>query len=146
MWWPFIALAFPISLADVRSYSIPNIYLWWLLALCTPRVVFYGFGPIPRIFLIIVILALLHLVGLGMGDVKLLSIIFLYLNPLSNISFEDTCAISHVQRNCVCNLGNALETQITSENPASPQHLCWAGTLFGVKIGPLSVTIGSCVG
>ena len=88
MWWPFIALAFPISLADVRSYSIPNIYLWWLLALCTPQVVLYGFGPIPRIFLIIVILALLHLVGLGMGDVKLLSIIFLYLNPLSNISFE----------------------------------------------------------
>jgi Flp pilus assembly protein protease CpaA len=88
MWWPFIALAFPISLADVRSYSIPNVYLWWLLTLCTPRVVFYGFGPIPRIFLIIVILALLHLVGLGMGDVKLLWIIFLYLNPLSNTSFE----------------------------------------------------------
>ena len=88
MWWPFIALAFPISLADVRSYSIPNIYLWWLLALCTPQVVFYGFGPIPRIVSIAVILALLHLVGLGMGDVKLLSIIFLYLNPLSNISFE----------------------------------------------------------
>ena len=88
MWWPFIALAFPISLADVRSYSIPNVYLWWLLALCTPRVVFYGFGPIPRIVFITVILVLLHLVGLGMGDVKLLSIIFLYLNPLSNISFE----------------------------------------------------------
>ena len=88
MWWPFIAFAFPISLADVRSYSIPNVYLWWLLALCTPRVVFYGFGPIPRIVFITVILVLLHLVGLGMGDVKLLSIIFLYLNPLSNISFE----------------------------------------------------------
>jgi Flp pilus assembly protein protease CpaA len=88
MWWPFIALAFPISLADVRSYSIPNVYLWWLLALCTPRVVLYGFGPIPRIVSYLVILALLHLVGLGMGDVKLLSIIFLYLNPLSNISFE----------------------------------------------------------
>jgi Flp pilus assembly protein protease CpaA len=88
MWWPFIALAFPISLADVRSFSIPNVYLWWLLALCTPRVVLYGFGPIPRIVFITVILMLLHLVGLGMGDVKLLSIIFLYLNPLSNISFE----------------------------------------------------------
>ena len=88
MWWPFIALAFPISLADVRSFSIPNVYLWWLLALCTPRVVFYGFGPIPRIVFITVILVLLHLVGLGMGDVKLLSIISLYLNPLSYISFE----------------------------------------------------------
>jgi Flp pilus assembly protein protease CpaA len=88
MWWPFIALALPISLADVRSFSIPNVYLWWLLALCTPRVVLYGFGPIPRIVFITVILVLLHLVGLGMGDVKLLSIIFLYLNPLSNISFE----------------------------------------------------------
>jgi Flp pilus assembly protein protease CpaA len=88
MWWPFVALAFPISLADVRSYSIPNIYLWWLVALCTPHFVLYGFGPSPRILSNIVVLALLHLVGLGMGDVKLLSIIFLYLNPLSNISFE----------------------------------------------------------
>jgi Flp pilus assembly protein protease CpaA len=88
MWWPFVALAFPISLADVRSYSIPNIYLWWLMALCTPHFVLYGFGPSPRILSNIVVLALLHLVGLGMGDVKLLSIIFLYLNPLSNISFE----------------------------------------------------------
>jgi Flp pilus assembly protein protease CpaA len=88
MWWPFIALAFPISFADVRSYSIPNIYLWWLLAMCTPHFVLYGFGPSPRFLLIIVIFALLHLVGLGMGDVKLLLIIFLYLNPLSNISFE----------------------------------------------------------
>jgi Flp pilus assembly protein protease CpaA len=88
MWWPFVALAFPISLADVRSYSIPNIYLWWLLALCTPHFVLYGFGPSPRILSNIVVLALLHLVGLGMGDVKLLSIIFLYLNPLSNIRFE----------------------------------------------------------
>jgi Flp pilus assembly protein protease CpaA len=88
MWWPFVALAFPISLADVRSYSIPNIYLWWLLALCTPHFVLYGFGPSPRILSNIVVLALLHLVGLGMGDVKLLLIIFLYLNPLSNISFE----------------------------------------------------------
>ena len=88
MWWPFIALAFPISLADVRSYSIPNVYLWWLLALCTPQFVLYGFGPSQRILFITVILVLLHLVGLGMGDVKLLSIIFLYLNPLSNINFE----------------------------------------------------------
>lgn len=87
MLWPFIALAFPISLADFRGYSIPNIYLWWLFALCTPQFVLYGFGPSPRILFTVVILALMHLVGLGMGDVKLLLIIFLYLNPQSDINF-----------------------------------------------------------
>jgi len=39
-----------------------------------------GIGPVPRILIVIAILLVLHLCGLGMGDVKLLAIVALMLN------------------------------------------------------------------
>jgi len=77
---PFALMAFPISLADIKSYSIPNIYLIWLAVFCTPHVLMQGLGPVPRILIVIAILLMLHLCGLGMGDVKLLAIVALMLN------------------------------------------------------------------
>ena len=73
-------MSLPISLADIRSYSIPNIYLIWLAVLCTPHVLMQGLGPVPRILIVIAILLVLHLCGLGMGDVKLLAFVALMLN------------------------------------------------------------------
>lgn len=80
MWLPFLIVALPISLADIKSYSIPNIYLIWLSFLCTPYVLVHGLGPVSRILLALAILAILHLCGLGMGDVKLLAFVALMLN------------------------------------------------------------------
>ena len=80
MWLPFLIAAVPISLADIKSYSIPNIYLIWLFFLCTPYVLVQGLGPVSRILIIVAILAILQLCGLGMGDVKLLAIVALMLN------------------------------------------------------------------
>ena len=80
MWLPFLIAAVPISLADIKSYSIPNIYLIWLSFLCTPYVLVHGIGPVPRILVTVVILAVFNLCGLGMGDVKLLTIVALMLN------------------------------------------------------------------
>ena len=80
MWLPFLIAAVPISLADIKSYSIPNIYLIWLCFLCTPYVLVQGLGPVSRILIVVVILAVLQLCGLGMGDVKLLAIVALMLN------------------------------------------------------------------
>ena len=77
---PFVFMAIPISLADIKSYSIPNIYLIWLSVLCMPHVLMQGLGPVPRILIVIAILLVLHLCGLGMGDVKLLAIVALMLN------------------------------------------------------------------
>ena len=77
---PFVFMAIPISLADIKSYSIPNIYLIWLSVLCMPHVLMQGLGPVPRILFVFAILAVLHLCGLGMGDVKLLAIVALMLN------------------------------------------------------------------
>lgn len=80
MLFPFVFVALPISLADIKSYSIPNIYLIWLTVFCTPHVLMQGIGPVPRILIVIAILLVLHLCGLGMGDVKLLAIVALMLN------------------------------------------------------------------
>ena len=95
MWLPFLIAAVPISLADIKSYSIPNIYLIWLCFLCTPYVLVHGIGPISRILVIVVILAVLQLCGLGMGDMKLLTILALMLNsdPLTTFHHFGICLI-----------------------------------------------------
>ena len=87
MWLPFLIAAVPISLADIKSYSIPNIYLIWLCFLCTPYVLVHGVGPVSRILVIVVFLAALQLCGLGMGDVKLFTILALMLNTIHMSSF-----------------------------------------------------------
>jgi Flp pilus assembly protein protease CpaA len=80
MWLPFLIAALPISLADLRSFTIPNIYLWWLSFLCVPYLLLHGFGPVLKLVVVILILGFLYLIGLGMGDVKLLAIMSLSLN------------------------------------------------------------------
>jgi Flp pilus assembly protein protease CpaA len=89
MWLPFLIAALPISLADFRTLTIPNIYLWWLSFLCVPHLLLDGFGPVLNLFLVVLILIFLHLVGLGMGDVKLIAIMSLSLNSdiQTNLSF-----------------------------------------------------------
>lgn len=80
MWLPFLVLAIPISLADLKSFTIPNVYLVMLSLLCAPYVFFNGLGQISVILAALFILLILNLLGLGMGDAKLLSIILLTLN------------------------------------------------------------------
>jgi Flp pilus assembly protein protease CpaA len=80
MWLPFLVLAIPISLADLKSFTIPNVYLVILSLLCAPYVFFNGLGQISVVLAALFILLMLNVLGLGMGDVKLLSIILFTLN------------------------------------------------------------------
>ena len=80
MWLPFLVLAIPISLADLKSFTIPNVYLVILSLLCAPYVFFNGLGQISVVLAALFILLMLNELGLGMGDVKLLSIILFTLN------------------------------------------------------------------
>ena len=99
MWLPFLIVALPISLTDIKSYAIPNIYLIWLSFLCTPYLLVHGLGPVSRILFALAILAILHLCGIGMGDVKLLAIVALMLNSdqrssVFNLGFSiSLCAV-----------------------------------------------------
>jgi Flp pilus assembly protein protease CpaA len=76
----------PISLADLRDSKIPNIYLSFLATALTPVLVVNGLGPIQRLLIGVSLLVVLHLCGMGMGDVKLLTLIVVYLNSSMELS------------------------------------------------------------
>ena len=85
----FFLASVPISLADLRYHKIPNIYLALLAIALTPVLVMNGFGPIQRLFISAASLAVLHLCGMGMGDVKLLALIVVYLNISTDLSLVE---------------------------------------------------------
>ena len=72
--------AFPISLADSKSFKIPNVYLWLLSLGLAPFIAVNGLGSISRLVSSFLIVLTLHLCGMGMGDVKLLCLIVLAFN------------------------------------------------------------------
>jgi len=72
--------AIPISLADSKSFKIPNVYLWLLLLGLAPFIAVNGLGSISRLVSSFLIVLTLHLCGMGMGDVKLLCQIVLAFN------------------------------------------------------------------
>jgi len=80
MWLPLLIAAVPISLADVKTLKIPNVYLWWLSLTCAPYLLVHGLGPITNLVFVVLILIALSFLGLGMGDVKLMVIFSLLLN------------------------------------------------------------------
>ena len=72
--------AIPISLADSKSFKIPNVYLWLLFLGLAPFIAVNGLGSISRLVTSFLIALTLHLCGMGMGDVKLLLLIVLAFN------------------------------------------------------------------
>ena len=72
--------AIPISLADSKSFKIPNVYLWLLFLGLAPFIAVNGLGSISRLVSTFLIALTLHLCGMGMGDVKLLLLIVLAFN------------------------------------------------------------------
>ncbi len=80
-------LAVPIAIADIKEFKIPNIYLKVLALFCAPFLLADGLGKISNLLTIFISLMLLYVLGIGMGDVKLLAIIAVTLNSTWN-SFE----------------------------------------------------------
>ena len=72
--------AIPISLADIKSFKIPNIYLWLLFLGLAPFIAVLGLGSISQLLSSFLFVLILHLCGMGMGDVKLLCLIVLAFN------------------------------------------------------------------
>ena len=72
--------AIPISLADSKSFKIPNVYLWLLFLGLAPFIAVNGLGSISRLVSSFLIALTLHPCGMGMGDVKLLCLIVLAFN------------------------------------------------------------------
>lgn len=75
-------MSVPICIADLKEHKIPNIYLSVMLLLTIPLLIINGLGDLTQLCVYLVALFVLHLFGMGMGDVKLLSIIGAALNSL----------------------------------------------------------------
>jgi len=71
------ALALPICTADLSTFVIPNIYTKILFYLALIQLTLFGFGQLRDVMVSLASLLLLILLGIGMGDVKLLSLILL---------------------------------------------------------------------
>ncbi len=95
MYLSFFFLLILISIADFSEHKIPNLYLKYLLLSAIP---FISLQDLQRgAIAFLVLLFFWRFASLGMGDVKLLSIIFIALNfkpSLSVLFFLTSLAIS----------------------------------------------------
>lgn len=89
MFIAFAVLSLPISLCDLRTFKIPNIYLLVLLYCSLPAVFIYGLGDLARLFVVLLFLILLYWMGVGMGDIKLITLISVLINLNPDSSFLD---------------------------------------------------------
>ena len=71
------ALVLPICIADLSTFVIPNIYTKILFYLTLIHLSLFGFGQLRDVVVSLAALLLLILIGIGMGDVKLLALILL---------------------------------------------------------------------
>jgi Flp pilus assembly protein protease CpaA len=78
--YALFALSLPIALADLKFHKIPNTYLCLLTIFLIPHLALNGFGDLKVLIIFISSTTLLHFFGMGMGDLKLLVIIGLWLN------------------------------------------------------------------
>jgi Flp pilus assembly protein protease CpaA len=68
-------LAVPLCIADIRESKIPNIYLFYMCAISIPYLAVFGLGDLSKLGAFLIVLVVLYLLGMGMGDVKLLAIL-----------------------------------------------------------------------
>ena len=84
----YLLFALPISIADISSRKVPNIYLQLYAYLVAVLVVVRGLPDPNFMILVLGTLLLLSAIGVGMGDCKLLGIIVLMLQLSSVQEFE----------------------------------------------------------
>jgi len=84
----YLLFAIPISIADMSKRKIPNIYLQLYAYLAVLLIVARGAPDLIFLLLVLLILGLMAVMGLGMGDCKLLGLIVLMLQISRFEEFE----------------------------------------------------------
>jgi Flp pilus assembly protein protease CpaA len=120
MWLPLLIAALPISLADIRTLTIPKVYLWWISLACVPYLFLNGFGPLTNLFVVMLALASLSLLGLGMGDVKLLSIISLVFNSYGASNFSYLALLMLLSASCYVIVKTLRDCRLPGSIPLAP--------------------------
>ena len=84
----YLLFALPISIADISSRKIPNIYIQLYAYAVAVLVVVWGFPDLVFMLVVLAILLLMSAIGVGMGDCKLLGLIVLMLQLSRFQEFE----------------------------------------------------------
>ena len=113
------ALALPICIADLSTFIIPNIYTKILFYLTLIHLSLFGFGQLRDVVVSLAALLLLVLIGIGMGDVKLLASILL------THSFNTTEYIAYVFL-----MGMVRIVILTAIDRAIPSKIALAPSIF----------------
>lgn len=77
-------LTVPLCIADMRERKIPNIYLFYICAISIPYLAVFGIGDAWKLGAFLLVIIFLYLLGMGMGDVKLLAILGTLLNSMGH--------------------------------------------------------------
>jgi leader peptidase (prepilin peptidase)/N-methyltransferase len=92
MYFPLLAILGWIALVDARSHRIPNkaVLLLALVALIPldPLHINWGSRLLATLIILVATLALALFVGLGLGDVKLLSVLSLLVLPPQVVTYQ----------------------------------------------------------
>jgi len=84
----YLLFALPISIADISSRKIPNIYIQLYAYAVAVLVVVRGVPDLVFMLVVLAILLLMSTIGVGMGDCKLLGLIVLMLQLSRFQEFE----------------------------------------------------------
>jgi Flp pilus assembly protein protease CpaA len=95
-------IAFPISIRDMNTQTIPNVYLKFLAVLTAVYLFIDGFGNMANLLVGFIVLCLLVAFRVGMGDVKLIALTMLIANSQMDFSVMRyfpillICALAHL--------------------------------------------------
>lgn len=102
LWCGFWMIAFPISIRDMNTQTIPNVYLKFLAVLTAVYLFIDGFGNMANLLVGFMALCLLVAFRVGMGDVKLIALTMLIVNSQMDFSVMRyfpillICALAHL--------------------------------------------------
>ena len=124
-----LALSIPICIADMNNFVIPNIYKKILFYCALTYLALVGIGQLRQVAVSLVILILLHLIGTGMGDLKLLALILLThsFNAAEYIAFVFIVALVHIA------VMTAFHRAIPSKIAPAPSIFIGLGTYLATR-------------
>ena len=114
LWLVFWSFSLPIIISDLATKKIPNIYLKLLVAPTSMFILISGIGPTVNLIFAIIVLSIFIIIGVGMGDIKLLALAFMIFNSQMGFSITSYlfvllgCAVVHI---CIDTVGRRRLTE-----------------------------------
>jgi hypothetical protein len=101
-------------ISDLATKKIPNIYLKLLVVPTSMFIFISGIGPTVNLIFAFIVLSIFTIVGVGMGDIKLLALAFTIFNSQMDFSIARYlivllgCAVVHI---CIDTIGRRRLTE-----------------------------------